>query len=315
MRWCSWAIDGPAATGRLGAVLDRAGDPGWLLDVGAWARQRDAEAPADLVDLIEATPTWQRRLAELVASARADDAGWARLSDVRLLAPVRTPNSLRDFLAFRDHVERGAARRGRGQPPEPWNRIPVYYKGNRRSIVGPDVEVVWPSYTEELDYECEVAAIAGQRGRDLTVDEAADVVFGYTVMNDWSARDIQRDEMACWLGPAKAKDFATSLGPVVVTADEWSPEEPHEMTVTVDGEVWSRGSTAGRRWTFAEMVSWVSRDEDVWPTDVFGSGTFGGGCGLDIGRFLHDGAVVTLHVDGLGELTNTVVRRTEGSSR
>jgi 2-keto-4-pentenoate hydratase/2-oxohepta-3-ene-1,7-dioic acid hydratase in catechol pathway len=309
VRWCSWAIEATGTTGRLGAVLDRDGEPGWLLDVGAWAREREAEAPADLVDLVEATPSSQQRLAELVSSARPDDVGWLRLPEVRLLAPLRAPNSLRDFLAFRDHVELGAARRGKKRPPEPWNRLPVYYKGNRRSIVGPDEVVAWPSYTEELDYECEVAAIAGQGGRDLPVEEAAGVVFGYTVMNDWSARDIQRDEMACWLGPAKAKDFATSLGPVVVTADEWSPEEPHEMTVTVDGDVWSRGSTAGRRWTFAEMISWVSRDEDLWPTDVFGSGTFGGGCGLDLGRVLHDGATVTLSVDGLGDLTNVVRRR------
>ncbi len=313
MRWCSWATEAAEAAGRLGAVLDRDGDVGWLLDVGAWARARGVQAPSDLVDLVEATPSWQRRLAELVATARPEEAGWLPVTDVRLLAPLRAPNSLRDFLAFRDHVERGAARRGRAGPPEPWNRLPVYYKGNRRSVVGPGEEVAWPSYTNELDYECEVAAVAGRRGRDLDPAAAAEVVFGYPVMNDWSARDVQRDEMACWLGPAKAKDFATSLGPVVVTADEWSPEDPHEMTVTVDGEVWSRGSTAGRRWTFGEMIAWVSRDEDVWPTDVFGSGTFGGGCGLDLGRLLHDGAVVTLSVEGLGELTNTVVRK--GSSR
>jgi 2-keto-4-pentenoate hydratase/2-oxohepta-3-ene-1,7-dioic acid hydratase in catechol pathway len=125
-------------------------------------------------------------------------------------------------------------------------------------------------------------------------------------MNDWSARDVQKDEMACWLGPAKAKDFATTLGPWLVTPDEWSPEDPHEMTVTVDGEVWSRGTTSGRRWSFAEMLAWVSRDEDLWPTDVLGSGTFGGGCGLDLDRWLVHGQTVTLTVEGLGSLTSTV---------
>ena len=138
-----------------------------------------------------------------------------------MLAPVRTPNSLRDFLAFRDHVERGAARRGT-PVPEPWDRIPVYYKGNRRSIIGPGEEVLWPSYTQKLDYECEVAAVVGRGGRDIPAEEADAYVFGYTIMNDWSARDIQKDEMACWLGPAKAKDFATTLGPWLVTPDEWS---------------------------------------------------------------------------------------------
>ena len=192
--------------------------------------------------------------------------------------------------------------------PEPWDRLPVYYKGNRRSISGDGDEVRWPSYTERLDYECEVAAVVGRAGRDLSEDEAGSAIFGYLVMNDWSARDIQRDEMACWLGPAKAKDFNTSFGPALVSADEWDPEDDHAMTVTVDGEVWSRGTTAGRRWTFAQMLAHVSRDEDVYPTDVLGSGTFGGGCGLDIDRWLAPGQTVTLAVDGLGSLTNVVVR-------
>jgi 2-keto-4-pentenoate hydratase/2-oxohepta-3-ene-1,7-dioic acid hydratase in catechol pathway len=224
---------------------------------------------------------------------------------VTFLAPVRTPNSLRDFLAFRDHVERGAARRG-SPVPEAWDRIPVSYKGTRRSIIGPEDEVLWPSYTDKLDYECEVAAVVGRGGRNVPAAEATGYVFGYTIMNDWSARDVQKDEMACWLGPAKAKDFATTLGPWLVTPDEWSPEDPHAMTVTVDGAVWSTGSTAGRRWTFDEMLAWVARDEDLWPTDVLGSGTFGGGCGLDLDRWVQPGQVVTLTVDGLGSVTNTV---------
>ena len=307
MRWCSWTSAEWGGVGRLGAVLSRDGEDR-LLDVGSWAASRGAQAPPDLVDLVESSPATQERVTALTQSAPDDATGWKRLADVRLLAPLRAPNSLRDFIAFRDHVERGAARRG-GSVPEPWDRIPVYYKGNRRSISGPGDDVGWPSYTERLDYECEVAAVVGRGGRDWTLDEAQTAVFGYTIMNDWSARDIQRDEMACWLGPAKGKDFNTTLGPVVVTPDEWSAEDPHEMTVVVDGEVWSRGSTAGRRWTFAEMLTHVSRDEDVYPTDVLGSGTFGGGCGLDIDRWLAPGASVTLVVEGLGELTNTVVRR------
>ncbi len=307
MRWCSWSAESGGGGGRLGALLTRDGEPGWLLDVGAWARSREAETPVDVVDLVEATSAVQVRVSELVSTARAGDDGWVRVGDVRLLAPLRAPNSLRDFLAFRDHVERGAARRG-GEVPEPWNRIPVYYKGNRRSIVGPDVDVAWPSYSDRLDYECEVAAVVGRRGRDLSVGEAQSAIFGYTIMNDWSARDIQAEEMACWLGPAKGKDFATTLGPVLVTADEWSPDDDHAFTAVVDGEEWSRGSTAGRRWSFAEMLSWVSRDEDVWPTDVLGSGTFGGGCGLDLGRWLSPGQVVTLSVAGLGSVTNRVLR-------
>jgi 2-keto-4-pentenoate hydratase/2-oxohepta-3-ene-1,7-dioic acid hydratase in catechol pathway len=307
MRWCSWTSAEWGGVGRLGAVRTRSGED-CLLDVGSWAASRDAQAPADLVDLVESSPATQEHTTALTLAAPEDATGWKRLADVRLLAPLRAPNSLRDFIAFRDHVERGAARRG-GQVPEPWDRLPVYYKGNRRSISGPFDDVAWPSYTERLDYECEVAAIVGQGGRDWTAEQGAAAVFGFTVMNDWSARDIQRDEMACWLGPAKAKDFNTTLGPIVVTPDEWSAEDAHDMTVLVDGEVWSKGSTAGRRWTFGEMLAHVSRDEDVYATDVIGSGTFGGGCGLDLDRWIAPGATVTLRVDGLGELTNTVVRR------
>jgi 2-keto-4-pentenoate hydratase/2-oxohepta-3-ene-1,7-dioic acid hydratase in catechol pathway len=305
VRWCSFTTtttaDGHA---RLGAVRDRE-EGTRVLDVAAWARSRDAETPPDLVDLVEASPATQERVTDLVRSAPEDGVGWIRVDEISYLPPIRTPNSLRDFLAFQDHVEGGAARRGR-RVPEAWNRIPVYYKGNRRSIIGPDDEVLWPTYTDQLDYECEVAAVVGRGGRDVPVEEAGAYVFGYTIMNDWSARDIQKDEMSCWLGPAKAKDFATTLGPWVVTPDEWSPEADHVMTVTVDGEEWSRGSTAGRRWTFDEMLAWVSRDEDVWPTDVLGSGTFGGGCGLDVDRWIAPGQLVTLTVEGLGVVSNTV---------
>jgi len=305
VRWCSWTGE-EGGTGRLGALRERDGEE-WLLDVASWAASREATAPADLVDLLEASEATQQRVTELVETANDDSPGWLRPASVRMLAPLRAPNSLRDFLAFRDHVERGAARRGT-TVPEPWDRLPVYYKGNRRSISGDGDEVAWPSYTERLDYECEIAAVVGRGGRDLSEDDARAAIFGYVVMNDWSARDIQRDEMACWLGPAKAKDFNTSFGPVLVTADEWDPEDDHEMTVTVDAEVWSRGTTAGRRWTFAQMLAHVSRDEDVYPTDVLGSGTFGGGCGLDIDRWLAPGQTVTLAVEGLGTLTNRVVR-------
>jgi 2-keto-4-pentenoate hydratase/2-oxohepta-3-ene-1,7-dioic acid hydratase in catechol pathway len=309
VRWCSFVTAPGGGPPRLGAVSSRVDEgAGRVLDVGAWARSRSAETPPDLVDLVEASPATQERVTDLVRSAPEDGPGWVRPEETRLLAPVRAPNALRDFLAFRDHVERGAARRGVAVP-EPWDRLPVYYKGNRRSILGPDDEVAWPSYTGKLDYECEVAAVVGRAGRDLSTEQAAAHVFGYTIMNDWSARDVQRDEMACWLGPAKAKDFATTLGPWLVTPDEWDPEQPHAMTVEVDGEVWSAGSTAGRRWTFAEMLAWVSRDEDVWPTDVLGSGTFGGGCGLDLDRWIPAGAVVTLRVEGLGALTSTVGAR------
>jgi 2-keto-4-pentenoate hydratase/2-oxohepta-3-ene-1,7-dioic acid hydratase in catechol pathway len=221
----------------------------------------------------------------------------------RLLVPL-LPGSLRDFLAFEDHVKAGSARRG--EPvPESWYEMPVYYKGNHRSVFGPGEEIPWPAYTEELDYELEVACVLGGRGRDLDEDSARSLIFGYTLMNDWSARDIQRKEMAARLGPAKGKDFATSLGPCIVTADELDPSALR-LVARVDGGVWSEGDLRGARWSFTQMIAHVSQSEDVWPGDVYGSGTFSGGCGLDLGKFLWPGAVVELEAEPIGVLTNRV---------
>ena len=303
MRWCSFTT----ATGggaRLGAVSAR--EESRVLDVGAWARSRDAAAPADLVDLIEASEAIQERVTDLVRSAPEDGLGWIRLDEVTFLAPVRTPNSLRDFLAFRDHVEHGAKRRGT-PVPEAWDRIPVYYKGNRRSILGPDDVVPWPSYTDKLDYECEVAAIVGRGGRDVATDDAESYVFGYTVMNDWSARDIQKDEMSCWLGPAKGKDFATSLGPVLVTPDELDGSSG-EMVARVNGEERSRGNLASMFHKWDALLAQAARNTVLAPGDVVGSGTVGSGCILEHGdgRWLQRGDVVELELEGIGVLRNTV---------
>lgn len=227
-------------------------------------------------------------------------------ASVRLLAPVPRPPSLRDFLAFEAHTRAAFARRG--EPvPEAWYRMPVYYKGNHRSIVGPDADVRWPRYTEQLDYELELACVIGRRGRDLDPAAAERVIAGYTVMNDWSARDIQRGEMAVRLGPAKGKDFATSLGPYLVTPDELDPRNLR-MVARVNGEVWSEGNSGASHWTFPQMIAHLSQDEDVFPGDVLGSGTVGGGCGLELDRWLKPGDVVELEIEGIGVLRNRVVR-------
>ena len=223
--------------------------------------------------------------------------------DASLLVPL-LPGSLRDFLAFEDHVRRGSERRGEAVPAA-WYEMPMYYKGNHRSVYGPEQEIPWPPYTEELDFELEVACVIGRRGRDLSEEEAAGAVFGYTLMNDWSARDIQRKEMSVRLGPAKAKDFATSLGPCITTADRLDPSSVR-LAVRVDGETWAEGNLGDMHWTFPQMIAHVSQGEDVWPGDVYGSGTFGGGCGLDQGRFLWPGAVVELEATGIGVLRNRV---------
>jgi 2-keto-4-pentenoate hydratase/2-oxohepta-3-ene-1,7-dioic acid hydratase in catechol pathway len=288
-------------------------------------RRLGALTDAGLVDLPAATrrpgfPTTMEALVEEGASAleearsALEDPGVGRhaVEDGRLLAPI-LPGSLRDFLAFEDHVKAGAARRGE-DVSEHWYEMPIYYKGNHRAVYGPDEEIPWPPYTDELDYELEVAAVLGGRGRDLDETSAGGLIFGYTLMNDWSARDIQRKEMALRLGPAKGKDFATSLGPCIVTPDEMDPSSL-TLEARVDGEVWSRGTLGDAHWTFPQMIAHVSLGEDVWPGDVYGSGTFGGGCGLDLGRVLWPGAVVELEATGIGVLRNRVGPRPEGKAR
>jgi 2-keto-4-pentenoate hydratase/2-oxohepta-3-ene-1,7-dioic acid hydratase in catechol pathway len=281
---------------RLGALFD-----GSVVDLpGAVGRPG---YPETMEALVEAGPL---ALAAGREALLASGAQRHTVSDARLLVPI-LPGSLRDFLAFEDHVKASAARRREDVAPA-WYEMPIYYKGNHRSVYGPDDEIPWPPFTEELDYELEVAAVLGSRGRDLDEHSAARAIFGYTLMNDWSARDIQRQEMAVRLGPAKGKDFATSLGPCLVTADELDPSTL-ALEARVDGEVWSRGSLGDARWTFPQMIAHVSQGEDVWPGDLYGSGTFGGGCGLDLGRFLWPEAVVELEADGIGVLRNRVGRR------
>ena len=218
------------------------------------------------------------------------------LADVRLLAPVATPPSVRDFYAFEQHVKTARALRGQEVPPE-WYEQPVFYFSNPAAIYGPDETIPYPEGTEELDYELEVAAVIGLEGR----------IGGFTIMNDWSARDLQRKEMRVGLGPAKGKDFATSLGPVVVSADELGDT----MVARVNGEERSRGSLADMYFSWDELVAQAARNTVLRPGDILGSGTVGTGCILELndGRWLKPGDVVELEVEGIGVLRNTVGAR------
>jgi 2-keto-4-pentenoate hydratase/2-oxohepta-3-ene-1,7-dioic acid hydratase in catechol pathway len=225
--------------------------------------------------------------------------------DVRLLCPIDTLSSLRDFLAFEDHVENGARRRG-GRVPEYWYEAPLYYKGNHHSTLGPDEELQWPSYTDYLDLELELAMIIGKRGRDIGKDEASEHIFGFTIFNDFSARDVQMQEVTAWLGPAKGKDFANSFGPCIVTADELGTEPDLEMICRVNGQEWGRARSSASYWSWADMIAHVSNGEDVYPGDVYGSGTPGGCCGLDLERRLSPGDVVELEIEKIGVLRNKI---------
>ncbi len=224
--------------------------------------------------------------------------------EVRLKAPLPRPRSLRDFFAFENHAKAGAQRRNEPLAPE-WYDQPVFYKGNPRSIIGPGDAIPWPSFTRKLDFEFEIAAVVGTAGRDIAVKDAHRHIAGYIVMNDCSARDIQRNEMVCRMGPAKGKDFATALGPCFVTADEWNGKIP-ELKVRVNGKEWSRSKGAQPYWNFPTMLSHASQGEDLLPGDLLGSGTYFKGCGLDMGRWIKPGDKIELDAGPLGTLKNTV---------
>jgi len=218
-----------------------------------------------------------------------------RLADVDLRAPVLHPPSVRDFMAFEQHVANARAARG-AQVPDAWYEIPVFYFSNPAAIVGPEDEVAYPEGTQELDYELEVAAVIGDGA-----------IGGFTVMNDWSARDLQRLETRVGLGPAKGKDFATSLGPVLVTPDEFDGGSG-EMVARVNGEERSRGNLRDLFHSWERMLEQAARNTVLRPGDVIGSGTVGSGCILEHGdgRWLQRGDVVELEVEGIGVLRNTV---------
>lgn len=256
--------------------------------------------------LIEAGPNAWADLREAAEAALPEME--VRLNHVRILCPLDRAASLRDFLAFENHVRAGAARRG-GPVPDYWYEAPVYYKGNHRSLIGPHDECPWPSYSSRLDFELEIAMIIGIAGRDIDAASAGPHVFGFCVMNDWSARDVQAKEMSAWLGPAKGKDFATTLGPCIVTADELGPEPDLEMVARVNGEEWGRARSSDAKWSWADMIAHVSRDEDIFPGDVYGSGTPGGCCGLDLDRELAEGDIVELEIEGIGRVRNEVGTR------
>ena len=221
---------------------------------------------------------------------------------VRLRAPLPRPNSLRDFMLVEEHI------RGTGlQVPDVWHEMPIYWKGNADAVFGPEDEIRWPAYTEKLDYELEMSIVIGKQARGLSVEDAPAVIAGYTIFNDWSARDIQMREMALQLGPGLGKDFATSMGRVSSRRTR-STRFQRAMEARVNGEIWSSGTLGAMKFSFAEMVAHVSQEQTLMPGDVLGSGTIGRGCGLELDRWIKPGDIVELEVEGIGVLRNRVVR-------
>jgi fumarylacetoacetate (FAA) hydrolase len=227
--------------------------------------------------------------------------------------------SIRDFYAFEQHVKTCRGHRGLDMVPQ-WYQVPVFYFSNPVAIIGDGDPVHAPHGSNALDYELELACVIGRPARDLPADDSAMAcVAGFTIMNDWSARDLQRAEMACGLGPSKSKDFATSLGPRLVPFEElrdrYGDGRLHlGMTAAVNGKVYSRGNGGSMYWTWPQLLAHASRDTELRPGDVLGSGTVGTGCILEltpeaVGGWLKPGDVVELTVERLGTLRNRVVDR------
>jgi fumarylacetoacetate (FAA) hydrolase len=246
-----------------------------------------------------------------------DDAVLAA-ADLTFGPPVLRPPSLRDFYAFEGHVRTMWERRG-GEVPETWYRLPIFYFSNVSEIRGPDEPVWCPAASHELDYELEVAALVDTPARDLSPDRAEEAIGGYTIFDDWSARDLQREETVVRLGPAKGKDFASSFGPWLVTPDELADARRGTgydlaMTAEVNGTETSRGRWSDAQFSFGEMLARASADARLQAGDLIGSGTVGTGCLLEVrdatlGRYLQPGDEVVLRVERLGALRTPIVER------
>jgi fumarylacetoacetate (FAA) hydrolase len=235
----------------------------------------------------------------------ADVKSWP-VSGARLAPPIPDPGTLIDFYAFEEHVRRARARRGLEIIPQ-WYQYPVYYRSNQRAVIGHDAQVLFPAGESRMDYELEIAAVLGATLESPSPDEAEKAIAGYCLFNDWSARAIQAEVMKVGLGPAKGKDFASSIGPWIVTPDELGPLDDLEVCARVNSEVWSQARVGAMQWRWGEMLAFAGDGVRFEPGDIFGSGTVGGGCGLELGRFLEVGDVVEL--DGgpaLGVLRGTV---------
>jgi fumarylacetoacetate (FAA) hydrolase len=330
----------PAGTGwRLGVARDGGPEPRRWLDLEE-ARQglvvedpRRAHnsalfrRPVTTLDEHLASGLRVAELSEIVegyAAAPDDDEAILDVADLEFGPPILRPPSLRDFYAFEQHVRTMWERRG-GAVPEAWYRLPIFYFGNVSEIRGPGDPVWAPAASSELDYELEVGALIDTPVRDLAADGGEEAIGGYMVFNDWSARDLQREETAVRLGPAKGKDFASSIGPWLVTPDELADARSGKgydlaMTAAVNGQELSRGSWASIQFSFGEMVARASADVSLQPGDLLGSGTVGTGCLLEIkderlGRWLEPDDEVVLSVERLGTLRSPVIERAERPGR
>lgn len=227
-------------------------------------------------------------------------------NEVKLDTPLDQIGMYRDFYAHEKHVKKGFEKRNEPVPPA-WYEIPAYYKGGNTGFIGTDEIIPWPYYSQQLDYELELGVVIGRDGKNIKAKDINHHIFGFTVLNDISARDIQRKEMSIRLGPAKGKDWCSIIGPVIVTFDEFNYQEPNLlMTAAVNGDEWSRGMSGDSHYSWGEMIEHLTMEEWVRATDFLGSGTVGTGCGLELDRWIKPGDKLELTIDKIGTLKNIV---------
>jgi 2-keto-4-pentenoate hydratase/2-oxohepta-3-ene-1,7-dioic acid hydratase in catechol pathway len=310
---------------------------GALVDAGDAIVDFTVAAPgagwsSSMLNLIEAGDEGLAQARAVFAEAQREGRHMVDLDRVKLHAPLPVPAQIRDFSVFPAHIRQAPAGMARiaarrtgnlaaletikplDEIPPVYLQQPIYYITNRFTVVGPDADIVWPSYSRIMDFELEFATVIGRKGCNVARKDALAHVFGYMIYNDFSARDTQNIEMQGMLGPAKGKSFdnGNAMGPWLVTADEIPDPQKLKMSVKVNGETWAEGSSSEMLHGVADMIAYVSRHETIHPGEVFGSGTMGNGCGLEIDRYLSHGDVVTLCVEGLGELSNRVVMLNDG---
>jgi 2-keto-4-pentenoate hydratase/2-oxohepta-3-ene-1,7-dioic acid hydratase in catechol pathway len=238
------------------------------------------------------------------------------LPSVRLLSPLPIPPQMRDCLVFEQHLVNAQAQweKMTGKPaagvPDVWYQRPTWYKCNRFSFVGHEAEIVWPPYAELMDFECELACVIGRGGADIRREDARAHIFGLTIFNDFSARDIQLVERPLGMGPMKGKDFDTGnvLGPWIVTLDEIGDPHALRMEARVNGERWGGGNSSAMHHKFEDILAFISQSETLHPGEVIASGTVATGCGLELGRFLKPRDQVELEIEKIGVLRNRIVR-------
>jgi 2-keto-4-pentenoate hydratase/2-oxohepta-3-ene-1,7-dioic acid hydratase in catechol pathway len=259
--------------------------------------------------------------ARALERARSVAATWPHeaeqpLRGTRLLSPLPVPQQIRDCLVFEQHLVNAMNQwekmTGRKSVPIPelWYQRPTWYKGNRFSFVGHEADVIWPPYSELMDFELELACVIGRRAKDIAPERALEHVFGFTIFNDFSARDVQTQERPLNMGPMKGKDFDTGnvLGPWIVTLDEIGDPHSLAMEARVNGERWGGGNSRQMHHTFNAILAFISTSETLYPGEVIASGTVPTGCGLELGRFLKAGDVVELEVERIGTLRNRIIR-------